>query len=248
MAGDPERSDGEYPLIPRAYITDWRKEAPWQSDAQVEQDLVICRAIVEIFSNEFLREHLAIRGGTALHKLYLHPAVRYSEDIDLIQIKSGPIGPQFDHLKNCLAFLGEPIRKQKHRNNVLLFRFESTIEPVIQLRLKVEINCREHFTLHGVQMHRYIMDSPWFHGETEISTFTLEELLGSKMRALYQRRQGRDLFDLWYALSEKNIDSNQIITCFQRFLTASKVTISRKEFQENLEKKMQDRALSLIHI
>ena len=45
----------------------------------VEQDLVICRALVSIFSDEFLRANLAFRGGTALHKLYLSPQPRYSE-------------------------------------------------------------------------------------------------------------------------------------------------------------------------
>lgn len=69
-------------MIPRRYILEWKEFAPWPDDAQVEQDLVIERALVEIFSDEFLSEHLAFRGGTALHKLFLKPQVRYSEDID----------------------------------------------------------------------------------------------------------------------------------------------------------------------
>ena len=36
-------------MIPFDYITDWRAEAPWIDDVQVEQDLVISRALVEIF-------------------------------------------------------------------------------------------------------------------------------------------------------------------------------------------------------
>ena len=76
-------------MIPRPYIANWKDQAPWRLDAQVEQDLIISRALVEIFSDGFLRENLAFRGGTALHKLYLKPAPRYSEDIDLVQIKEG---------------------------------------------------------------------------------------------------------------------------------------------------------------
>lgn len=68
-----------------------KDQVAWRSDAQVEQDLIISRALVEIFSDDFLRENLAFRGGTALYKLYLTPAPRYSEDIDLVQIKEGPI-------------------------------------------------------------------------------------------------------------------------------------------------------------
>lgn len=78
-------------MIPKSYITEWRNFVPWQTNEQVEQDLVICRALIEIFSDDFLRERLAFRGGTALHKLYLEPQPRYSEDIDLVQISSEPI-------------------------------------------------------------------------------------------------------------------------------------------------------------
>jgi len=65
-------------MIPRPYIAKWQEHAPWREFSQVEQDLIISRALVEIFSDEFLRENLAFRGGTALHKLYLNPASRYS--------------------------------------------------------------------------------------------------------------------------------------------------------------------------
>lgn len=34
-------------MIPKDYITAWRAQAPWQLDAQVEQDLVISRAQFE---------------------------------------------------------------------------------------------------------------------------------------------------------------------------------------------------------
>lgn len=68
-------------MIPRDYITEWRAHAPWVQDVQVEQDLVISRALVEIFSQPGLSDALVFRGGTALYKLYLTPAARYSEDI-----------------------------------------------------------------------------------------------------------------------------------------------------------------------
>ena len=80
-------------MVNRAAIVQWRAKAPWNSNEQVEQDLIICRALVAIFSDNFLSTQLAFRGGTALHKLYLTPQSRYSEDIDLVQINSGPIKP-----------------------------------------------------------------------------------------------------------------------------------------------------------
>lgn len=78
-------------MINRAALTQWSEFVPWTDNAQVEQDLIICRALIAIFCDEFLASQLSFRGGTALHKLYLSPQPRYSEDIDLVQINPGPI-------------------------------------------------------------------------------------------------------------------------------------------------------------
>lgn len=77
----------------------------------VEQDLLISRALLAIYSDSFLQQELAFRGGTALHKIYLKPQPRYSEDIDLVQIHAGGIKPIMDHLRDALSFLGEPKQK-----------------------------------------------------------------------------------------------------------------------------------------
>ncbi len=76
-------------MIPQADIIAWRRVAPWADDAMVEQDLVLSRAVVEIFSDAALAQAFAFRGGTALHKVVLAPPSRYSEDIDLVQIEAG---------------------------------------------------------------------------------------------------------------------------------------------------------------
>ena len=148
-------------MIPQAFITEWSNYAPWSANEQVEQDLVICRALVGIFSDPFLAERLAFRGGTALHKLYLQPQPRYSEDIDLVQIKEESFGPVIDRLRERLSFLGDPIRKQKEHNNTLVFRFESEFPPIQRLRLKVETNCREHFAVLGLTEIPFKVESSW---------------------------------------------------------------------------------------
>lgn len=227
-------------MIPRAYINAWRSVVPWQMNEQVEQDLIISRALVNIFSDDFLKQKLAFRGGTALYKLYLGP-VRYSEDIDLIQVDREAIGPVFDRLKEVLHYLGIPGRIQRKRNSTLVFRFDSEFEPVVKLKLKVEINCREHFSLYRFQEHLFSVESPWFSGEANIKTFTLEELLGSKLRALYQRNKGRDLFDVWYALNNATVDQSRLIQAFYRFMEESGSTVSRVDFTKNLEAKIQNR-------
>lgn len=87
-------------MIPRDYVTEWRAIAPWVQDSQVAQDLVVSRALVEIYSNPVIASALVFRGSTVLYKLHLKPALRYSEDIDLVQIKAEPVGPIMDALQN----------------------------------------------------------------------------------------------------------------------------------------------------
>ena len=70
-------------MIDEPNILHWRTLFPWPKMQQVEQDLLISRAVVAIYSDPFLAPRLAWRGGTALYKLHLRPQARYSEDIDL---------------------------------------------------------------------------------------------------------------------------------------------------------------------
>lgn len=227
-------------MIPRRYIEEWKEFAPWHSDAQIEQDLIIERALVAIFSDGFLKDRLSFRGGTALHKLHLKPQVRYSEDIDLVQIKGGAIGDILDRLKEIIDFFDtKPKIKIKANNNNVIFRFNSEIQPVIPMRLKIEINCREHFSILGFKQVQLNINNGWFKGNCELQTYELEELLATKLRALYQRRKGRDLFDLYYAITNSNIDLSKVLSCWHGYMEKEKSqSPSSKEFILNMVDKM----------
>jgi len=229
-------------MIPRRYIEEWKANAPWQNDAQIEQDLVIERALVEMFSDELIRNSLAFRGGTALHKIFMKPQARYSEDIDLVQISSEPINPVLIRIREKLKFLGTKRSvKQNENNNTIVYRFESEIQPVINLRLKIEINCREHFNVLGFKEIPFAVDNSWFTGSCNIISYELEELLGTKLRALYQRRKGRDLFDLYWAISHHNLDIENIIHCYKEYMNfVVKQPPSSKIFLTNMDEKIQD--------
>lgn len=96
-------------MIPQDYITAWNSVAPWAHQRQIEQGLIISRAIVAIFSDPFLRDELRFRGGTALNKLHFPKPLRYSEDIDLVRTTAGPIRPLLEHLQAVLdPWLGKP--------------------------------------------------------------------------------------------------------------------------------------------
>lgn len=226
-------------MIPRPYIAKWQKNVPWKEFSQVEQDLIISRTLVEIFSDDFLRENLAFRGGSALHKIYLHPAPRYSEDIDLVQIKSGPIKPIMERIGEVVTFFEEKRATQLRGHGAkALYRFTSEYEE-IRMRLKLEINCKEHFNVLEWVSFPYEVENEWFSGKAEIRTYNINELLGTKLRALYQRSKGRDLFDLDYSRQNIDLDYNQIIACFKEYTSfaTGKRPPGRKEFLLNIEEK-----------
>ena len=229
-------------MIPRDYITEWRNKAPWVDDAQVEQDLVISKALVDIFTHPLLSEALAFRGGTALYKLHIQPPARYSEDIDLVQVRAEPAGPIMDALQEILnPWLGDHRYKQSAGRITFYYRFGSEATPPVPLRLKVEINTREHFAVDGFTKLPFEVSSRWFKGSCDILSYNLNELLGTKLRALYQRSKGRDLFDLAVALKHPDADPARIIEIFGKYMDHGGHQVTKREFQENLAAKLEDK-------
>jgi len=228
-------------VIPQADILEWRSKVPWKTVEQVEQDLIICRALTELFSQELLSEHLAFRGGTALHKLHLAPPMRYSEDIDLVQIKPGPNKPIMDAVRQALdKFMGKPRWDIKERGTTMFYRVQSETPPTARLRLKVEINTREHFAVLGIEKHPFAVASRWFTGKCSVPTYPLDELLGTKLRALYQRNKGRDLFDMWHGITFGKAQPAVIVDTFRKYMKADDHTVSQKEFRKNLALKLKN--------
>jgi signal transduction histidine kinase len=70
------------------------------------------------------------------------------------------------------------------------YRFRSEDPTPVPLRLKVEVNTWEHFSARGFQKVPFAVTSRWFDGACQITTYDLDELMGTKLRALYQRRKG----------------------------------------------------------
>ncbi len=225
-------------MIARDCVTQWRDTAPWQADWQVEQDLVISRALVELYRAELVRSQLAFRGGTALHKLFMAPAARYSEDIDLVQVAPGPIGPALDAIRQALdPWLGEPQRKFGDGRATLMYRFASEDAAPLLMRLKIEINTREHLAVLGLASAEFSVSNRWFSGSSRVTTFAIEELLATKLRALFQRRKGRDLFDLWMGLQRSDVDPALVAKVFCQYMAAEGRPITRAEFEANLAAK-----------
>lgn len=221
-------------MIPRDHLLEWAATAaPWPEPAQVEQDLIMCRALCDLFNEPRLAGKLAFRGGTALHKLVFPRPLRYSEDIDLVQVEAGPIGPIIDGVRSALAWLGPCKREPATHSMHLTFRFDPE-DGGPKKKLKVEINTREHKNLLGLCDYRFQVESGWYAARAAVLSFAPEELFGTKLRALLQRRKSRDLFDLNEGLQSLEMDLAEVIRCFHHYLSLEGTAISRAAAEQRL--------------
>jgi predicted nucleotidyltransferase component of viral defense system len=228
-------------MIPMMNIIAWSHRAPWPEMRQVEQDLIISRAIVAIFSDQHLQKQLRFRGGTALNKLHFPEPFRYSEDIDLVRTESGPIGPILDRIRDVLEpWLGRANFDQSPVAPKLRFKVaaEDTASTA-QIRLKLKINTAETIAYDPPRSAPFRVENPWFTGAAEVMTFTTEEMLATKLRALLQREKGRDLFDLAHALDVfKDLNRVRLLECFNLYLERSNVKILRAEAEQRMLAKL----------
>jgi len=243
--------------ITRQDILAHQAVVPWAAQYQIEQDLLLCRAMVALFDDQFLSGQIAMRGGTLLHKAHLAPASRYSEDIDLVAVGNRPEGHISKAIRRVLAdVLGKPkasawgtlalaLRNAVKPSRVLRLTYSlpSIIEPGRMLDIVVEANVTER------KPHRAVVEIPFsfpFRGktvQTRVKGYDIHEMLGTKMRAMFQRKRGRDLFDLYWALtkSAKPVDPAAVIESFQHYLKQEGTKASRAEFVAILDAHLKDR-------
>jgi predicted nucleotidyltransferase component of viral defense system len=243
--------------ITRQDILFHQSVVPWSAQYQVEQDLLLCRAMAALFDDSFLSTQIAMRGGTLLHKVHLAPAARYSEDIDLVVVGSRPEEHIRRAIRRVLAdVLGIPkasgwdtitlaIRNTVKPSRVLRMTYSvrSIMKPSHSLDIVVEANVTER------KPHRSVVEIPFnfsFRGEiiqTKIKGYDIHEMLGTKMRAMFQRRRGRDLFDLYWALTkfENPIDPSAVIESFQHYMKQEGTKARRAEYIGILEEHLKDR-------
>ena len=191
---------------------------PWPELYQVEQDLLLSLSMRAIFGDPFLSGQVAMRGGTVLHKVHLAPASRYSEDIDLVVVGERPEG----HIRKALMRVLRPVlgkeqssawatlrlavRNAAKPSRILrcIYKVPSVSAPKRELTVEVETNVSERLPKYPLQRLPFAVA---FRGQSLQSTlvsYNINEMLGTKMRALFQRKKGRDLLDLYWALTTES--------------------------------------------
>jgi predicted nucleotidyltransferase component of viral defense system len=243
-------------VIPQREINAWREHAPWPDDVQVEQDLLLARCMMAIFEDGFLRENLAMRGGTALHKVHLAPAARYSEDIDLVLVHRRRQAVVEKALAKVLdPILGKPanrivgplvvaVRNAVSKSQIIrqTYQYRPTKAGRPMAKLKVEVNCNEHDPVYKIAEIPFTADGKL----TTLRTYDIDEMLGTKMRALFQRNQSRDLFDLYWALTSERadhpVDPDRIVHAFCDYMRREGTIVSGDKFGDALTRKLRTSA------
>jgi hypothetical protein len=222
-------------MIPYNDITAWSIDHPWPTREQVEQDLLLSQGICAIADNPLLGEELVIRGGTAFHKLYLPKPLRYSEDLDYVRIKPGGISEVTRSLTAVGESLGFSVRTKIVKYPKVYWR--AVFESGDAIRIKIEINTFERSPALALTSRELVVENPYFSARANIPTFQPEELVATKLRALYQRSKGRDLLDLWLALTVLGLDGGEIITAFAPYRPAG---LTGRQMELNLRAKLED--------
>lgn len=222
-------------MIPSSVVTAWSVEHPWPDADQVEQDLLLARAICEIANDDLLGGELVIRGGTAFHKLYLNQPCRYSEDLDYVRKSAGGIGDIMKRLTQMGKDLGFEVRTQMAQHPKVFWRFVSGSG--VRRKIKLEMDTFERSPMLPLTIRRLSVKSSWWTGYADIPVFQVEELCATKLRALYQRSKGRDLFDLWLALTELEVDPKVVVHAFEAYRPEG---LTRRLMERNLEAKLMD--------
>lgn len=232
---------------------------PWSEPYQIEQDLLLCLAMRAIFEDRFLSGQVAMRGGTVLHKVHLAPAARYSEDIDLVAVGDRPEG----HIRKALLRVLRPVlgrerssvwdsvqlavRNAAKPSRILrcIYKLPSVAQPGRELTIEVEANVTERIPHFPVQRLPFTVEFRGAKLGTDLVSYNINEMLATKMRALFQRKKGRDLFDLYWALSAQSavpVSVAEILQAFDHYMQAEGELVARERFVAHLRQCLADRA------
>lgn len=226
-------------MIPQAFITEWQARAPWPQPFQIEQDLILSRLMIEIATRAPLAEEFVMRGGTCLHKLHLPKPYRYSEDLDYVRRTKTGIGIYLDALRELAADIGLEVHsvEQKRTAVSIVLDAEPTTLPG-RIRIKIETNILETEFFEEPIAIEHAVESRWWEGEARVPTFALTEMMATKLRALYQRGKGRDLFDLWLVLTNDEPNTATIVAGLRHYM--GETVFSYRDLAANVRAKLED--------
>lgn len=181
---------------------------------------LVPRLVVEVARNPVLGPELALRGGAALHHLHLDRALRRCDTLAYARTTRTGIGPVFDALRVVTQRLDLTSSRRELTHDLAHVWIAAGERPL----LRVTINTRETEPCEPRMLRRLRVGTGPGEDEADVLTFRLEEVLATKLRALYERREARDLFDLWAGLVVGRADRARLRRCFRHYVPVSAAT------------------------
>lgn len=184
-------------------------------DIVVEKDYILDWVLWGIYQNEYLRNNLVFKGGTALHKMYFSNW-RFSEDLDFTTVNR----IRRDELKIFIEDLCKKVSGQSGinlRQKDLVASGDNNIEWSFEIKIEYRGPRGQKGNLPTILLHitndelledkpikkMLIAPYPDLPENFVILTYSLEEILSEKIRTIfYQRCWPRDVYDTWRLLRE----------------------------------------------
>lgn len=164
----------------------------------LEKDYVLTLIVQQIYAEENWRQTLIFKGGTALHKLYLHR--RLSLDLDFTArepIDLEKIRPSLE-----VSEIDAQIKDAHQYDDALTIDRLAFVGPLQHSNsVKIDISFREQIQL----VPRQMMLTTIYGLSFPVTCMALEEILAEKIRAALMRRTPRDYFDLWLIFRQDGI-------------------------------------------
>ena len=204
-------------------------------DIVVEKDYILDWVLWGISQNNYLKNVLVFKGGTALHKMYF-PDWRFSEDLDFTTV--GQLGK--DELSDTIEKLCQTVKSQSgidlHQKEIIAsgdkdseWSFEAKIE---YIGPRGQTGGSLPTILLHITNNELLLDKPVkkmviapyqdLPDDFALMTYSLEEILAEKIRTVFhQRCWPKDIYDAWRLLKEakKFIDIEMVLDIYYRKTT-----------------------------
>jgi len=152
--------------------------------------------------NEIFSDDVVLKGGTAFNRGYLYSTQkgRFSEDIDLDYFKHKSLDDKIKYIKTMMKKINEfDVSPPRILHHTLRFDCRYTNQLDEKDRVQVEFYLSEKKPV--VPPQRILLQSQYIPvSATLFFVYSFEDLLAQKLITLYSRKEGKDIYDLFYGL------------------------------------------------
>jgi len=172
-------------------------------EKRINETVIFREYLQLLFLNELYSQNqsknIFFKGGTALHLIFKSP--RFSEDLDFtVEMEEKEFSEFIQKI-----FLSLPKKEAvsfKKKKSIAGKRFLLTAEPSV-LFYKTFVNLDFSFREKVLEPQKSIIETDYpILFTSYVYHLSKDELFAEKIRALFTREKGRDLYDLWYLINQ----------------------------------------------